>query len=151
MNPSEYVAPTLEVATDPSQLLGKEKDQEWRDTMMNVYDRNPELIDTRFSRLNPSTRWRRCVKCGKDITLEHVETVAHLERMKRAFDKLTDGEKIEATKAWLVLPRNMGTPTKYATFCHVIGVETIGKRLELAEAKKLQQMKTRETTIKREK
>ena len=63
----------------------------------------------------------------------------------------TDGEKIAATKAWLAIPPDVEMPKSYVNFCRVVGVDTIGKRLELAEATKVQEMKEKQTAIKQEK
>ena len=63
---------------------------------------------------------------------------------------MTDAERIEASKAWLVVPSENPTPSTYVNFCRFAGIDTIDKRLELAQAKKAKEMKEAETAIKRE-
>ena len=150
IEPSKYVPPTLSAENDQSKLLETERDPKWRKDMCSVYDRHPELIDKQFAAINKSTKWRRCLLCGKDIGTGHEDTVTHLERMKSAFDNMDDGEKIAATKAWLAIPPDVEMPKSYVNFCRVVGVDTIGKRLELAEATKVQEMKEKQTAIKQE-
>ena len=150
IDPDRYVLPTLTVKTDTNKLLKKERDPRWRPTLLKVYDQNPELMDPQFSELNNSTGWRRCTLCSKDIGTGHEDTVSHLERMKAAFGTMTDAEKIEASKAWLVLPAGKSTPPTYINFCRFVGMDTVDKRLELAQAKKAKEMRAAEIAIKRE-
>ena len=149
-NPAVHVAPTLAVKADVNKLLRKERDPQWREAMLKVYAENPELIDQRFSKLNDSTGWRRCLLCGKDIGTGHESSVSHLQRMKDAFKTLSDPEKIQAMQAYLIVPAGKPPPTTYINFCRYAGVDTIEKRLELAEAKKAQEMRDNEMAIKQE-
>ncbi len=147
VDPTTHVAPTLFVEHDTNRLLEKEREAKWRTMMTDVYDRHPELVAPCFSTVNPKTGWRKCTLCGRDIGTGHEDSPSHLEKMRSAIVTMGDAELIAAMKVWLIVPDTMTVPQHYAGFCRVVGVDTIHKRLEIAEAKKALEMERQQKEI----
>ena len=148
VDPTTHVAPTLFVEHDTNRLLEKEREAKWRTMMTDVYDRHPELVAPCFSTVNPKTGWRTCTLCrGREIGTGHEDSPSHLEKMRSAIVTMGDAELIAAMKVWLIVPDTMTVPQHYAGFCRVVGVDTVHKRLEIAEAKKALEMERQQKEI----